>query len=64
MDRSEGVDMKEVYRYCKGNWEERYIEDAPMLMRQRYYCSECGEWNTYGKTNFCPHCGADMREED
>ena len=26
-------------------------------------CSECGEWYVmpYGKTNFCPNCGADMR---
>ena len=25
------------------------------------YCSECGE--TFGhETNFCPYCGADMRE--
>lgn len=28
-------------------------------------CSECGEWYVmpYGKTNFCPHCGANMRGE-
>ena len=28
-------------------------------------CSECGEWYVmpYGKTNFCPNCGADMRGE-
>lgn len=26
-------------------------------------CSECGEWYVmpYGKTNFCPNCGADMK---
>ena len=25
-------------------------------------CSECGEWYVmpYGKTNFCPNCGANM----
>ena len=28
-------------------------------------CSECGEWYVmpYGKTNYCPNCGADMRGE-
>ena len=28
-------------------------------------CSECGEWYVmpYGKTNFCPNCGANMRGE-
>jgi rubrerythrin len=25
-------------------------------------CSECG-WNDIGEWNFCPNCGADMREE-
>ena len=26
----------------------------------RFYCSECGEWQTYGKTKYCPDCGARM----
>ena len=28
-------------------------------------CSECGEWYVmpFGKSNFCPNCGADMRKE-
>ena len=28
-----------------------------------YTCSECGSFNT-DKDNFCPNCGADMREEE
>lgn len=30
-------------------------------------CSVCGTWfghDCYEISNFCPHCGADMREED
>ena len=27
---------------------------------ERYYCSKCGEWNSYGKTNYCMNCGAKM----
>lgn len=27
-------------------------------------CSECGVWNRdRNKTNYCPHCGASMRDE-
>ena len=28
---------------------------------KRFYCSVCGDWQTYGKTKFCMNCGADMR---
>ena len=28
----------------------------------RFYCSACGDWNTYGKTKYCPECGAKMTE--
>ena len=27
---------------------------------ERYYCSKCGDWNSYGKTNYCMNCGAKM----
>ena len=30
--------------------------------RVRFYCSECGNWQTYGKTNYCPECGAKMED--
>jgi len=30
-----------------------------------FYCSNCNRYQSYfvGKSNFCPHCGADMRGE-
>lgn len=27
---------------------------------ERFYCSKCGDWNSYGKANYCPNCGAKM----
>ena len=32
--------------------------------RGRFICSECGEWQTYGKTKYCPECGAKMERGD
>lgn len=46
-----------------GEWEERYIDDANPMFRRRFYCSRCGEWTTYGKTRYCPNCGARMANE-
>ena len=51
----------------KGKWEERIVEDREKdpvgLFRRRWYCSVCGEWQTYGKTRYCSDCGAKMEEE-
>jgi rRNA maturation endonuclease Nob1 len=44
-----------------GTWEED-IDDNRKWDRVRFYCSECGNWQTYGKTDFCPSCGAKMFE--
>lgn len=46
----------------QGEWEERPSED--WISIRRWYCSECGEWQTYGMTNYCPNCGADMRGDN
>lgn len=49
----------------QGEWEERYVEDDCVWTRRRFYCSACGGWNTYGKSRYCPNCGARMaRDED
>lgn len=31
---------------------------------ERFYCSKCGDWNTYGMTNYCPNCGAKMENAE
>ena len=31
--------------------------------RIRFYCSECGQWQTYGETKYCPKCGSIMMKE-
>ena len=42
----------------KGKWE--LIDEAEP---RRYACSECKCLSWYGIYNYCPNCGADMREE-
>ena len=44
----------------KGEWEERFVECDNPFFRRRFYCSACGDWNTYGMTRYCPDCGAKM----
>lgn len=64
------ADVREVVR---GKWELRQVSDAEGGDKwNRWFCSECGhnatagwEHTRYGakpKYNFCPNCGADMRE--
>ena len=53
-DRIPAADVRPVVH---GRWVTR-----PYMMGKTEYCSRCGE--NYGrKHNFCPNCGADMREE-
>ena len=40
------------------------IDDTRRWDRVRFYCSACGDWNTYGKTKYCPECGARMEVEE
>lgn len=44
----------------QGEWEERFVECDIPFFRRRFYCSNCGDWNTYGMTRYCPECGARM----
>ena len=44
----------------RGQWIPKEIMyRSPLTLN--YICSQCGKANY--KTNFCPHCGADMRGE-
>lgn len=31
---------------------------------ERFYCSKCGDWNSYGKANYCMNCGAKMENAE
>lgn len=46
-----------------GTWEED-IDNSRKWDKVRFYCSECGHWQTYGKTDYCPNCGARMTESE
>lgn len=39
------------------------IDNTRTWDRKRYICSECGDWQTYGETKFCPNCGMPMGKE-
>ena len=43
----------------KGEW----INVSKTAWLPEFQCSKCGEKYTY-RHNFCPNCGADMRDED
>lgn len=55
--------------YCDGERFEVVFEDDRPHGEWKYkpmkgaFCSECG-WHSIWKFNFCPECGADMREGD
>ena len=54
LDEAPAANFRPVVR---GRWVTR-----PYMMGQTEYRSRCGE--NYGrKYNFCPNCGADMREK-
>lgn len=47
----------------KGKWASHLLDDGSLWA---YYCSECYHYLPYGldwEPNFCPNCGADMREK-
>ena len=47
----------------KGKWKRTYLDHETMGERPSIlYCSICNRCITY-PTNYCPHCGADMRDD-
>ena len=46
-------------------WINRTVNNGPLdpagLFRNRFECSACGEWQTYGETKYCPNCGKPMQ---
>ena len=47
-----------------GEWEERVVEGTDGWCKRRFFCSVCGDWQTYGKTPRCCYCGAHMKVAD
>ncbi len=62
-DKLNALQTTDVAPLKNGRWEERIIDDELPLFKKRFYCSCCGRWTTYGKTEYCPHCGAKMENE-
>ena len=41
-----------------GRWEREVVFGIRVLR-----CSACGKLQSYGKTSYCPNCGAEMEED-
>ena len=56
------IPAADVRPVVRGKWKDamQSCNDSPHVK-----CSVCGEyyWRYFKKFNFCPNCGADMREE-
>ena len=51
----------------RGVWTHRRVQDDKTdpygFFRDRFYCSRCGDYQTYGATPFCCNCGAPMEPD-
>ena len=47
----------------RGTWTEEFDESANPFFQRRWRCSACNDYNCYGRSDFCPCCGADMRKQ-
>ena len=48
----------------RGTWTEEFDESANPFFQRRWRCSACNDYNYYGRPDFCPCCGADMRKKE
>lgn len=51
----------DVRENVRGEWISKMYECSRENYDQVFCCSVCGVSNDWRRTNFCPHCGADMR---
>lgn len=55
---SNSIDIPPVVH---GYWtQDKWPVSVPGLDDRCWTCSACGESQSYGECNFCPHCGAKM----
>lgn len=47
-----------------GRWIENTDEKRPALFQRGWLCTACGTRQTYGRSEYCPFCGAKMDEEE
>ena len=61
------IPAADVRENKRGKWERENIVLTSYPPQYQWHCSECGEikcgFDSGVLTNFCPNCGADMREE-
>lgn len=50
------------YDYAEYDYDGSTPLPEPLKFQDGWQCSLCG-WYMPSETNFCPNCGADMREE-
>lgn len=48
----------------KGKWIYDYDKDEAPFFMQGWKCSACGRRQTYGESEFCMNCGAEMERSD
>ena len=48
-----------VHEYTE-HWILDIDNDYPVMMRTGWRCSKCGRRESYGRTPYCPYCGAKM----
>lgn len=61
------IPAADVVERKRGRWETTMVAPAGELVRWTHVHKECGYLYTDLRTkgyNFCPNCGADMREGD
>lgn len=51
-------DVPAVEVKTSGRWEREVVFGIRVLR-----CSACGKLQSYGKTSYCPNCGAEMEED-
>lgn len=57
------VPSADVRENVRGEWISKMYECSRENYDQVFCCSVCGVSNDWRRTNFCPHCGADMRSK-